>query len=292
MLRVAHSLGFIAISPSKQQVANQAAMAVIPLVMEPESKLYLDPVLVLDFQALYPSMIIAYNLCFSTCMGKLRSGERSHGALTVPRNDTASEVEGDRINNPIDNEGLEDPEDGEFPHREGNLANVQRGDDSGVPAVEHGEQDTTSRLGVVEYPEDLTVLNLLDQRRKNPQAPPPYVSPNGSLFCAREVREGILPQMLREILHTRLMTKRAMKRCLTSSVSEGGRGRDDVANAILSRVLDARQLALKMIANVTYGYTAAGFSGRMPMAELADAVVQCGRSTLEWTIREISSHPR
>lgn len=31
------------------------------------------------------------------------------------------------------------------------------------------------------------------------------------------------------------------------------------------------------------GYTAAGFSGRMPMAELADAVVQCGRTTLEWT---------
>jgi DNA polymerase zeta len=31
---------------------------------------------------------------------------------------------------------------------------------------------------------------------------------------------------------------------------------------VLRRVLDARQLALKMIANVTYGYTAAGFSGK------------------------------
>ena len=41
-----------------------------------------------------------------------------------------------------------------------------------------------------------------------------------------------------------------------------------------SQVLDARQLALKLIANVTYGYTAAGFSGRMPMAELADSIVQ------------------
>ena len=51
------------------------------------------------------------------------------------------------------------------------------------------------------------------------------------------------------------------------------------------RVLDARQLAIKLLANVTYGYTAAGFSGRMPMAELADAVVQCGRSTLEWAMK-------
>ena len=39
-------------------------------------------------------------------------------------------------------------------------------------------------------------------------------------------------------------------------------------------VLNARQFCLKLIANVTYGYAAAGFSGRMPMAELADAIVQ------------------
>ena len=29
----------------------------------------------------------------------------------------------------------------------------------------------------------------------------------------------------------------------------------------------------------------------MPMAELADAVVQSGRSTLEWTIQYIETHP-
>jgi hypothetical protein len=74
MLRVAHKKGFIAIAPSKKAVSNQAAMAVIPLVMEPQSNFYVDPVAVLDFQSLYPSLIISYNLCFSTILGQLRRG--------------------------------------------------------------------------------------------------------------------------------------------------------------------------------------------------------------------------
>ena len=93
-------------------------MEAMPLVMEPESRMYADPVVVLDFQSLYPSQvpftqhacvrscqqtghkgffcvcsliaqccrlqhvqqacyrsmvqlqIIAYNLCFSTCLGR------------------------------------------------------------------------------------------------------------------------------------------------------------------------------------------------------------------------------
>ncbi len=45
-------------------------MECIPLVMEPESTMYSDPVIVLDYQSLYPSQIIAYNLCFCTCVGR------------------------------------------------------------------------------------------------------------------------------------------------------------------------------------------------------------------------------
>lgn len=49
----------------------------------------------------------------------------------------------------------------------------------------------------------------------------------------------------------------------------------------LSRIMDARQLSLKYIANVTYGYTSATYSGRMPAVEIADSIVQSGRETLE-----------
>lgn len=58
----------------------------------------------------------------------------------------------------------------------------------------------------------------------------------------------------------------------------------------LFQIYNARQLALKLIANVTYGYTAAGFSGRMPCAELADSIVQCGRRTLENAISLVNTH--
>lgn len=71
-LRLAHTQNYLAISPGSQQVANQPAMECLPLVMEPESKFYADPVIVLDFQSLYPSMVIAYNLCFCTCLGKIK----------------------------------------------------------------------------------------------------------------------------------------------------------------------------------------------------------------------------
>lgn len=61
---------------------------------------------------------------------------------------------------------------------------------------------------------------------------------------------------------------------------------------IIFQIFNARQLALKLIANVTYGYTAAGFSGRMPCAELADSIVQCGRSTLEKAISFVNENEK
>ena len=45
----------------------------MPLVMEPMSAFYKSPLVVLDFQSLYPSTMIAYNYCYSTCLGRVDS---------------------------------------------------------------------------------------------------------------------------------------------------------------------------------------------------------------------------
>lgn len=54
------------------QVGKQNAAECIPLILEPQSGFYSSPVLVFDFQSLYPSVMIAYNLCYSTCLGRLK----------------------------------------------------------------------------------------------------------------------------------------------------------------------------------------------------------------------------
>lgn len=78
-------------------------------------------------------------------------------------------------------------------------------------------------------------------------------------------------------------------------------------NKHLTKILNAQQLGLKLIANVTYGYTSANFSGRMPCIEVfikmiynilsitvcfiqvGDSVVSKGRETLERAINLIQS---
>ncbi|CAG9460605.1 unnamed protein product [Pedinophyceae sp. YPF-701] len=224
MLRLAHTQNYVAPSPSRDQVANQPAMEAIPLVMEPESRMYSSPVVVLDFQSLYPSMIIAYNLCFSTCLGRPAHYREGDGA------------------------------------RLGILQNMKL------------------REGLLQGDLDPAKLN---------------VAPNGVAFAPPAARPGVLPRLLKEILDTRVMVKAAMSRLTKDEQAAAAEGRPGAASTrVLQRCMNARQFALKLIANVTYGYTAAGFSGRMPMAELADAIVQSGRETLENAIRKVNNHPK
>ena len=233
LLRLAHTQNYVMISPNKEQVARQPAMECLPLVMEPESKMYDDPVAVLDFQSLYPSMVIAYNLCYSTCMGR------------VPRDVDAGD--GDPI-----------------------VARQTPGLGGGPPA----------KLGVAELALPRGLLPSLVDGDSSSEVPPGVTcAPNGVMFAPHSARPGVLPRLLTEILDTRVMVKQALKR---TPVDQRAR----------RRALNARQFGLKLIANVTYGYTAAGFSGRMPMAELADAIVQSGRETLERAIRTVHSNPR
>ncbi|THH17005.1 hypothetical protein EW146_g3727 [Bondarzewia mesenterica] len=201
MFRIAKPESFVLLSPSKDDVGKQNAAECMPLIMEPLSAFYNSPLIVLDFQSLYPSVMIAYNYCYSTCLGRVTAFKGQN------------------------------------------------------------------KFGVTELNHPTGLLNTLQEHI--------LVAPNGMMYVKPQVRKGLLGRMLTELLETRVMVKQAMK---------GVKG-----NKALTRILDARQLGLKYISNVTYGYTSATYSGRMPAVEIADSIVQTGRETLEKAVKLIDS---
>ena len=213
-------------SPSVQDTNKQEALEVQALTLEPESGCQKDPVVVCDFTALYPSLIIAYNLCYTTCFGRL------------DYHTTRAEMQ---------LEGRTTGKVGPFTVAERRTATVIHQHIKSISETKDG--DKAGDTG-----EDRA-----------------YVAPTGTMYVSEAVLKGVLPQVLDEILSTRAMIKKAAKlyKRLVPTLP----------TAVL-RQLEARQLALKYIANVSYGYTSATFSGRCAMPLLADTIVECARRTL------------
>src|SRR5699024_4592358 len=89
------------------------------------------------------------------------------------------------------------------------------------------------KMGFTKYERQPHLLELLKDKIN--------IAPNGMVYAKPEVRQSLLARMLSEILETRVMVKAGMK--------------IDQDDKDLQRLLNNRQLALKLIANVTYGYT-------------------------------------
>lgn len=205
LTRLSRSQNFILNSPSKDHVHKMRPLEQIPLIMEPNLNFYKLPLVVLDFQSLYPSIIIAYNLCYSTFLCRLHQFKPGK--------------------NPV----------GYINHMN-------------LPPM------------------------ILDFLMKHKGV---TVTPNGMVFVKRHVRKSVLATMLQEILTLRINIKKFLGFFHRSEHPQ------------LNKVFNSRQLALKLIANVTYGYTSATFSGRMPNSDIADAIVSCGRDILTQSINMI-----
>lgn len=158
MVRAAKPLGYVLPSPSRQQVAAQPAMECIPLVMEPQSRVYSSPVIVLDFQSLYPSIIIAYNLCFCTALGRLRI-DADGGHLRTQLGVIAS--------------GFAPPP--------GVLSRGYAGGAGAATAIRRCERGPLETLSDADRPSRPTSL---------------FISSNGAVFAPPHVRAGVLPRML------------------------------------------------------------------------------------------------
>lgn len=144
-------------------------------VLEPVTSFYEVPIVTLDFASLYPSIMIAHNLCYTTL--------------------------------------IKDSEVKQF------------------------------------KPDDI------------------YKSPLGFYFVKENIRKGILPAILEDLISARKKAKKDLK---------------DTTDEAIKAVLDGRQLALKISANSVYGFTGAQV-GQLPCLEISATVTAVGRSMIEKT---------
>ena len=98
-----------------------------------------------------------------------------------------------------------------------------------------------------------------------------HVSPNGARFCKK--RKGLIPELLEGILKSRAKVKLELKKLIEAKGDE-----------TRIKSLDARQQALKILANSAYGYM--GFSrARWYNNECASSVAAWGREYIKDTIK-------
>nr|CCC49665.1 putative DNA polymerase zeta catalytic subunit, fragment [Trypanosoma vivax Y486] len=224
--RIAKPMGFAMLSPPIEFVHKQPRMQSMALIMQPLSNFYKDdPVVVLDFRSLYPSIVIAYNICYSTCLGSIRLHGR--GRLGV-------------------------------------LNSYRQADSLLLSLLSDDGRNVNSDKGAVSADNSHKVT----------------FTPNGCMFLTPDTREGIMPIMLRALLKTRFEIQEALKQVAVPQ-------NDDY----MQQVFQEQQEAIKLLANTTYGYSAASVTGRMPCVEVADAIVMLGRQTLERAMRFINAHP-
>ena len=260
-------------------------------------------------QSLYPSMMIAYNLCYTTILGKFDPGTEGTtgnlGALPYPEANTSSALErASAAHHAWERRDEQRGQQQQQPHRRhrgGGSSSGCRGraspssargrtaaapaaagaagaaaaagaavaspppclspvDEETTPPVSasEGHNRTTTRRGAP-YTPSLSSPGGSQSDGMFPSPPPDgvrdrergkrgiwdprciHLAPNMAGFCHPSLRQGILPLMLREILETRVMIKGAMRRA------------EEAGQRVLARTLNARQFALKMISNVTYG---------------------------------------
>ena len=97
------------------------------------------------------------------------------------------------------------------------------------------------------------------------------------IFVSASTRKGLLPEMLESVLSERKSVKKQMKALKDPSCD-------------MYKVLDGRQLGLKVVANSMYGFTGAT-TGFLPEKRIASSVTKYGRYMITQTKAKVENHP-
>ncbi|EZG53813.1 DNA polymerase [Gregarina niphandrodes] len=97
-------------------------------------------------------------------------------------------------------------------------------------------------------------------------------TPAGKSFVTSKIRRGILPSIVEDLLAARKKAKAELKKC---------------TDPLKRKVLDGRQLALKVSANSVYGYTGAVNAGQLPCLPISESITAFGRTMIEFTKQQV-----
>lgn len=121
---------------------------------------------------------------------------------------------------------------------------------------------------------NLCYTTVLDNRQREQLKPDQFIrTPSGDYFVKASVRKGLLPEILEDLLSARKRAKADLK---------------NETDPFRKKVLDGRQLALKISANSVYGFTGAQV-GKLPCLAISKSVTAFGRTMIEKTKQEVEA---
>ncbi|XP_022652508.1 DNA polymerase delta catalytic subunit-like [Varroa destructor] len=165
------------------------------------------------------------------------------------------------------------------------VINIQTGDDfTGATVIEPVRGYYSSPIATLDfsslYPSIMMAHNLCyttwlsnTKMREKLNSNEFISTPSGDYFVASSKRKGLLPEILESLLSARKKAKMDLK---------------NEKDPFKKKVLDGRQLALKISANSVYGFTGAQV-GKLPCLPISQSVTAFGRRMIEETKNEIEA---
>lgn len=243
------------------------------------------PIATLDWASLYPSIMIAHNLCFTTYIDEADIDEYK---LDRDKDITTTFIDCSLLEDEDDGEGDNPKDDDEQKKKkkkpddkENVKKDTKKDKKQRPPKIEQGkkvEQKTTmlnffkNHSGVKRTNDEISTTS------DNPIVDVTTSSSNkkqkngyNTHFVKPHIRLGILPQILRELLAERKEAKKKAARH-----AEDGEEPDP----ILYLIYNLLQNVLKICANSIYGFTGA-FAGPLPFPKIASTVTARGRDMIQ-----------